>query len=152
MTTQTQNPKPLVKWQAAGLVVFSGLSPYLRKFVFIRRVSNDAKTGRPYGGIAWTLPKGTVDAGETVREAALREVFEETGIRAEILENTYLGAFEGTMSITHYACATFGRLEALPSWETAEVRCVNINRAIRLFRAVGNYRDARVLEAAKRKV
>jgi len=33
----------------------------------------------------WSLPKGHVDAGETWRETALREVLEETGIAAEIV-------------------------------------------------------------------
>jgi 8-oxo-dGTP diphosphatase len=32
----------------------------------------------------WTLPKGKLDPGETFEEAALREVSEETGIRAEL--------------------------------------------------------------------
>jgi 8-oxo-dGTP diphosphatase len=33
----------------------------------------------------WTLPKGKLDAGETFEEAALREVWEETGLRCEIV-------------------------------------------------------------------
>jgi 8-oxo-dGTP pyrophosphatase MutT (NUDIX family) len=33
----------------------------------------------------WGLPKGTVDGTETPEETALREVLEETGLRAEIL-------------------------------------------------------------------
>jgi 8-oxo-dGTP pyrophosphatase MutT (NUDIX family) len=32
-----------------------------------------------------SLPKGLVDAGEKAEEAAIREVFEETGIRAEVI-------------------------------------------------------------------
>lgn len=32
----------------------------------------------------WGLPKGRIDAGETVEEAALREVREETGLDATI--------------------------------------------------------------------
>jgi len=34
----------------------------------------------------WSLPKGKLDDGETFEEAALREVEEETGIRARLLE------------------------------------------------------------------
>ena len=37
----------------------------------------------------WVLPKGTVDPGETYEETALREVKEESGVSAEIVE--YLG-------------------------------------------------------------
>ena len=32
----------------------------------------------------WSLPKGKLDAGETFEEAALREVWEETGLRAAL--------------------------------------------------------------------
>jgi 8-oxo-dGTP diphosphatase len=34
----------------------------------------------------WSLPKGKLDAGETFEEAALREVWEETGVRARLGE------------------------------------------------------------------
>ena len=37
-----------------------------------------------YGGYVWTFPKGRAGAGECAREAALREVHEETGYRARI--------------------------------------------------------------------
>jgi 8-oxo-dGTP diphosphatase len=33
----------------------------------------------------WSLPKGKLDAGETFEEAALREVWEETGLRASLV-------------------------------------------------------------------
>jgi 8-oxo-dGTP diphosphatase len=33
----------------------------------------------------WSLPKGKLDEGETFEEAALREVSEETGLRAELV-------------------------------------------------------------------
>ena len=37
----------------------------------------------PYG--KWSLPKGHMEGGETLREAAEREVEEETGIRPEVV-------------------------------------------------------------------
>jgi 8-oxo-dGTP pyrophosphatase MutT (NUDIX family) len=33
----------------------------------------------------WTLPKGKLDAGETFEQAALREVWEETGLRCRLV-------------------------------------------------------------------
>jgi 8-oxo-dGTP diphosphatase len=38
------------------------------------------------GRTRWGLPKGAVSPGETAEEAALREVLEETGIEARVLE------------------------------------------------------------------
>lgn len=38
------------------------------------------------GAEVWTLPKGTPEEGETPETTALREVLEETGIEAEIIE------------------------------------------------------------------
>jgi len=43
----------------------------------------------------WTFPKGKLDDGESFEEAALREVYEETGMRCEILR------FAGTTNYTH---------------------------------------------------
>lgn len=37
------------------------------------------------GGTRWGLPKGAAHAGETAAEAAVREVQEETGVRAEVV-------------------------------------------------------------------
>ena len=37
----------------------------------------------------WVLPKGRVEKGEKIRDAALREVLEESGVKAEIDE--YIG-------------------------------------------------------------
>jgi 8-oxo-dGTP pyrophosphatase MutT (NUDIX family) len=38
------------------------------------------------GKQVWTLPKGTAEEGEGPETTALREVFEETGIEAQIIE------------------------------------------------------------------
>ncbi|SOC06481.1 RNA pyrophosphohydrolase [Rhodobacter maris] len=37
-------------------------------------------------GAAWQMPQGGIDAGEKPKEAALRELFEETGVRADLVE------------------------------------------------------------------
>lgn len=37
------------------------------------------------GRLIWSLPKGHIEAGETPEDAAVREVFEETGIRGSIV-------------------------------------------------------------------
>ena len=44
----------------------------------------------------WVLPKGTVEPGETHEMTALREVHEETGVRAKIVE--YIGKSEYTFN------------------------------------------------------
>lgn len=57
---------------AGGVVIFSNTILLLKKF------NGD-----------WVLPKGRVEKNEEIKEAALREVLEESGVRAEILR--YIG-------------------------------------------------------------
>ena len=46
----------------------------------------------------WVLPKGTVEAGETFPETALREVHEETGTQPKIVK--YVGQSQYTFNVT----------------------------------------------------
>ena len=62
---------------AGGVVLFGNAILLLRKF------NGD-----------WVLPKGKVEEGENRQEAALREVLEETGVKADILK--YLGEIHYT--------------------------------------------------------
>ena len=56
------------------------------------------------GRAIWCLPKGHLEAGETPEQAALREVREETGLTAEILQRL------GEISYWFRAKAVPGRL------------------------------------------
>jgi len=57
---------------AAGCVIFNATPDGLRILVIFDQ----------YG--QWTFPKGHLEAGETSAEAAIREVYEETGIQGEL--------------------------------------------------------------------
>lgn len=60
---------------AGGVVIFSNTILLLKKF------NGD-----------WVLPKGRVEKDEKIEEAALREVFEESGVKAEIVD--YIGTVQ----------------------------------------------------------
>lgn len=47
----------------------------------------------------WVLPKGTVEKGENYEQTALREVREETGVKAKIID--YVGKSEYSFNIPH---------------------------------------------------
>ncbi|MGW6689948.1 NUDIX hydrolase [Streptomyces sp. NPDC054961] len=58
----------------------------------------------------WVSPGGKVDAGETPREAASRELFEETGVTAELLAEpaavtvrSYRPGWSATLGVTFAA-------------------------------------------------
>jgi putative (di)nucleoside polyphosphate hydrolase len=54
--------------------------------VFLGRRHSDGGAERDGEGYAWQMPQGGIDAGESPREAAIRELHEETGVRsAELL-------------------------------------------------------------------
>jgi 8-oxo-dGTP diphosphatase len=91
---------PLVPVIAVGAVIWNEN----REIVLIRR-------GKPPRKGDWSIPGGHVEWGETLREAILREAFEETGLNVEIL-----AAIETLDSITrdeagtvirHYVLADF---------------------------------------------
>jgi 8-oxo-dGTP pyrophosphatase MutT (NUDIX family) len=63
---------------SAGGVVFQQAEGSLRIALAARRNRK--------GELAWGLPKGVIEKGETSDVAALREVLEETGLEAEIVE------------------------------------------------------------------
>ena len=63
--------------------------------VLLRHVANG------FDGEGWTWAKGRPDAGESLADAAIREVLEETGVRAAPVAELP-GAFEGSGTVTRY--------------------------------------------------
>jgi ADP-ribose pyrophosphatase YjhB (NUDIX family) len=80
------------------------------------------RRGRPPLLGEWSIPGGALELGETLREAAVREAFEETGLTVEARE--LLGVFDRVMKddegrvLYHYVlvdflcCRTSGELSA----------------------------------------
>ncbi len=68
--------KKLETVSSGGLVTYRGKILLLYK-------------NRGGNSVGWVMPKGTVEAGESIEEAALREVFEEAEVKAKILN--YIG-------------------------------------------------------------
>jgi 8-oxo-dGTP pyrophosphatase MutT (NUDIX family) len=80
----------------------------------------------------WTLPKGKLEEGESVEDAALREVSEETGIRAEIErrigETSYRDRHRRPKRVTYFAMHPVSG-EFMPNDEVDEVRWVTTGEA-----------------------
>ncbi len=92
----------------------------------------------------WTFPKGGVEPGETLEEAALREVLEESGVPAQVLPGGYLGKVTDHQ-VNHYFAMVRNGPVGPHDWEMREVRCVTLGKALALLNSAGNARDVEVL-------
>jgi len=102
-------------------------------------------------GVAWTFAKGKPKSEETPEETALREVWEETGVRGKILAKIS-GCFDGCRTSNQYFLML--PLEITKSFdeETVTVRWAGYEQALALIslssKAGRRARDLRVLESA----
>jgi len=78
--------------------------------------------------LGWDFPKGHVESGEAVEAAALREVQEETGVIAEIIEKVGRSEYfykEGTekvfKTVIFFLMKYVGEGEATTAWEVSEM-------------------------------
>lgn len=100
-----------------------------------------------FGGYEATFPKGSVEKELNNRENAIKEVHEETGLRAEI--DGHLGDYEKTTSTTRYY--TGKRIGGHPSdmgWESQAVSLVPINK---LHEVVNHPRDRQIVKDIQQK-
>jgi 8-oxo-dGTP pyrophosphatase MutT (NUDIX family) len=90
------------------------------------------------GDLAWGLPKGLVEEGEGPEQAALREVREETGLEAEILEPlgdiSYWYVWEDERirkKVTFFLMESTGGDVSLHDHEMEEIRWLPLQEAVR---------------------
>lgn len=124
------------KWLAAGGVVLESLEDHR---VWVIQVQ---------GKGTWEFPKGRVEAGERIPHAAVREVVEESGIQAFIMDDGYLGAFESPHSVSHFFMME--RVGGSPSQrqigEVSDVRLVDLSEASTLLQGS---REKAILEKVR---
>ena len=89
------------------------------------------------GRIDWCVPKGHLEGSETVEQAALREIAEETGLEASIIESLGSIHYEFTTptsiiakTVHHFLMKQTGgelTIENDPDREAVDIRWVNID-------------------------
>lgn len=78
--------KPVKREFSAGGAVFRRVPRVAQVSRVPRGLDVEWLLIKPRGSKKWRLPKGSIEKGESPESAALREVWEETGIRAQIIE------------------------------------------------------------------
>lgn len=121
---------PVVNETSAGGVVISVQDGWAHVAVIARRNRG--------GRLEWCLPKGHLEGKETAEEAAIREVFEETGILGRVLRHLasidywFSGTDRRVHKIVHHFMieALEGKLttENDPDHEAEKVEWVRIDR------------------------
>ena len=99
-----------------------------------------------FGGYDATFPKGRVDPDISLQATAIREAFEESGLRVQIVR--HLIDSRRTQTVTRYYLARrLGGNPALMGWESQAVHLVPMAQLTTVLR---NPNDAAVIDALRR--
>ena len=99
-----------------------------------------------FGGYDATFPKGRVDPDISLQATAIREAFEESGLRVQIVR--HLIDCRRTQTMTRYYLARrLGGNPALMGWESQAVHLVPMAL---LDTVLGNPNDAAIIDALRR--
>lgn len=101
----------------------------------------------------WTFPKGHIEAGETPRQAALREVLEETGYRASILKSMLKVRYAFTLKgkyvkkvVQWYLMKKLGRIGRHDPSEILAINWVSIAKAKEMVKYPSDLRLLDIIE------
>jgi 8-oxo-dGTP diphosphatase len=84
----------------------------------------------------WTFPKGKLEKGETEEEAAVREVYEETGLDVELGRELGFVSYtdpKGRPKTVHYWLMRVSGGEFTPNREVTELRWLSLEAAPELL-------------------
>jgi 8-oxo-dGTP pyrophosphatase MutT (NUDIX family) len=118
-------PKAIPEYSAGGVVFRKAAQGY--EIVTVNRARHSD----------WSLPKGHIEEGETREQAAVREVKEETGLDATIIEPIgevvyFFRRPKGALvrkSVFHFLLEATSFSFSGPNWEVAEARWIAIDQA-----------------------
>ena len=103
----------------------------------------------------WTLPKGHIEPGETPRQAALREVLEETGYKASIIHPMISVRYAFTLhgnyikkKVQWYLMKKLGRIGKHDASEILAIRWVSLLKAHELVQYPSDIRLLDMLMAS----
>jgi 8-oxo-dGTP pyrophosphatase MutT (NUDIX family) len=104
----------------------------------------------------WTFPKGHIEAGETPRQAALREVLEETGYRAAIvcplLKVRYAFTLKGKYVkkiVQWYLMKKLGRIGKHDPSEILAINWVSLVKAREMVEYPSDIRLLEIIDSAR---